>query len=170
MKTQSIKIIPLRADFLNKVRRYGIDDQNQPVERLFAKGGEACRDVLRAAKPNESIILASYCPFTKTGPYKEYGPVFVLADDHNEKFDSSRLPLPVTTNVKKEDEESIDNYLNESFVLKGYCQSERIVDAQVATSETAQTIITSFFENDEIDFVMARYTAFGCYSFRVERG
>mgnify|MGYP001234416391 CR=1 FL=1 len=51
------KIIPVKADFLDKVRISGVDDQNQQVEISHAVGGEPCRDVLRGAMPGEKMIL-----------------------------------------------------------------------------------------------------------------
>ncbi|NUZ11021.1 DUF1203 domain-containing protein [Pseudoalteromonas sp. McH1-7] len=154
------KIVPVRSDFLDKVRNVGIDDQNQPVEVLEAKGGEPCRDVLRGAKAGEKLILASYCPFTKTGPYKEYGPIFVLANSNSQEFDVNKLPLP---------NGSATDYLGHTFVLKAYCENERILDAKLTSPEHAETDLEGFLTNKKVSFVIARYAAYGCYSFRVER-
>ncbi len=154
------RIVPLREDFLHKVRNAGIDDQNQPVEVLFAKGGEPCRDVLRGARFNEKLILASYCPFTKSSPYKEYGPVFVLEKSNNEKFEESKLPLPTG---------SEQDYLGHTFVLKAYNKDERILDAKLTNPDEAELVLKEFFADENVSFVLARYAAYGCYSFRVER-
>lgn len=172
MKIPPFKIIPLRAGFLEKVRKQGIDDQNQSVEFSIAAGGEPCRDVMRVALPGERIILASYCPFTHSGPYKEYGPVFLLAQTSDENPDMQRLPmyLPGEQDISKEDDPNYYGpYLGENFILKGYSNDERIVDAKLATPQSAYNIISAFFERPDITFVMARYTAFGCYSLRLER-
>lgn len=154
------KIIPVRADFLEKVRNAGIDDQNQEVEISYADGGEPCRDVLRGAKPNEKLILASYCPFTKSGPYKEYGPIFILENQSEENFDDTKLPLPTGVDT---------DYLGKMFVLKAYCENERILDSKLATPEDANAILDEYFAIDKVSFVIARYAAYGCYSFRVQR-
>jgi hypothetical protein len=74
-----IRIVPICSAFLQRARA-GIDDLGQPVERHLAAGGEPLRDALRRAVPGEAILLASHCPFTLAGPYREYGPVFVSAD------------------------------------------------------------------------------------------
>src|SRR6266852_6401185 len=88
----SITIAPIPAAFLNRVRIEGLDDLGQAVKHVEAEGGEPCRDVLRRAQPGEKLILASFTPFTKPGPYHEYGPVFVLAEDGNEPVHRDRLP------------------------------------------------------------------------------
>ena len=153
-------VLPVRPDFLDKVRNLGIDDQNQPVELQTAIGGEPLRDVLRGAKAGEKIILASYCPFSKTGPYREYGPIFVLANTSDEHVNNTTLPLPTGAQT---------DYLGHTFVLKAYCDEERIVDAKLTTPAQAESDLQAFLSNDNVSFVMARYAAYGCYSFRVER-
>ena len=153
------RIVPIRPDFLQKARMVGIDDQNQPVDRMTAKGGEPCREVLRGAMPGEKLILASYCPFTKTGPYKEYGPVFILADQHNETFDDTRLPLPQGNST---------DYLGENFVLRAYSTEERIVDAKLSSPQHAESDLEALFANEQVSFILVRYAAYGCYSFKVE--
>ena len=154
------KIITVRADFIDKVRHAGIDDQNQQVEISYATGGEPCIDVLRGAMPNERLILASYCPFTKSGPYKEYGPIFILENPGDKSFDDTKLPLPTGIDT---------DYLGNIFVLKAYCENERILDSKLATPDNANEILDEYFTNDSVSFVLARYAAYGCYSFRVER-
>src|SRR5438270_2200650 len=80
-----VTVAPIPAAFLNRVRLEGLDDLGQPVKRGDAQGGEPCRDVLRRARPGEKLLLASFTPFTKPGPYHEYGPVFVLEADSGEQ-------------------------------------------------------------------------------------
>ncbi len=156
---QAYKIVAINTRFIEQVRNQQIDDQNQPVEFSMAKGGEPCRDVLRPAKPNEKIILASYCPFTRAGPYKEYGPVYLLAEDIKSVRET---PLSISQLVA-------EGYLGEVFVLKAYSFSQRIIDAKLAYPHSAEEIIEALFSNESVDFVMVRYAAFGCYSLRIER-
>ncbi len=156
-----IVIRTLRPDFLLKIRDAGLDDQNQKVIKLAANGGESCRDVLRRAMPGENIILASYCPFTVAGPYKEYGPVFALEYPSTEVVDYHTLPLP---NGRPTD------YLREQpFVLRAYSKSENIVAAYLSDPSSARLLISNLFENEKVEFILARYAAYGCYGFRIER-
>ncbi|HCA26403.1 MAG TPA: DUF1203 domain-containing protein [Betaproteobacteria bacterium] len=157
-----IAIRPMREDFLLKVREANLDDQNQKVVRLTADGGEPCRDVLRRARPGEELILASYCPFTIAGPYKEYGPVFVLTSPSTEVVDYQSFPLP---------KGSPTDYLREQpFVLRAYSKAENIVAAELLEPSSAQAVLNTLFEDSQVAFILARYAAYGCYSFRVERG
>lgn len=156
-----IAIRPIREDFLLKVRNAGLDDQNQKVVRLVASGGEPCRDVLRRAMPGEELILASYCPFSVAGPYKEYGAVFVLAKPSGESVDYRSLPLPKGLPT--------DYLRDQPFVLRAYSKDEVIVTAELLEPASAHEVITRMFEDSQVEFILARYAAYGCYSFRIER-
>src|SRR5690348_515654 len=114
----TISIPPLPDDFLQRARIAATDDQGQPVKRVVATGGEPCRDVLRRAREGEELILASFSPFKLAGPYKEYGPVFLLANPSNEPVVRDTLPLNEAT-----------PYLREQFVIRAYSAAEEIVDA-----------------------------------------
>lgn len=151
-----IRIVPLSDTFLARVRAR-TDDQGQPVERHVAQGGEPLRDCLRRAVPGEAILLASYCPFTVAGPYKEYGPVFVSASPQI----APRLDaLPV---------DGEQPYLGASFVLRAYSREERIVDATLTTASSASHDLDAFLARDDVAFVLVRFAAYGCYALRVER-
>lgn len=155
-----INIVPIRSDFLQKVRQAGLDDQNQPVEKIVAEGGEPCRDLLRRARPGEEILVASYCPFSKPGPYKEYGAVFVMAQESNEEPNLTELPLPTGRDT---------DYLPDSFILRAYSEEERIVDASIVQAENADKALSQLFNREEVSFILVRFAAYGCYGFRVER-
>ena len=121
---QAIYIKPLPQDFLTRVRERGLDDQLQPVRRYIStEGGEPCRDVLRRARPGEEVILASFCPYTQAGPYKEFGPVYVLANPSNENVQRNVMPL---SNGRP------DAFLSERFALRAYDYSESIIDGELA--------------------------------------
>jgi hypothetical protein len=148
------QIIPLRQAFLARARHDGLDDLGQPVERMLAEGGEPCRDVLRRAMPGEALILASYCPFQRVGPYREYGPVFVLAD--------AAAPVRLALDGDA-------TYLGASFVLRGYTHDERIADAIITTAQAAPDQLQRLLAAPSTSFVLARFAAYGCYAARIER-
>lgn len=149
-------IRPIRPDFLAQVRDAGIDDLGQPVERLLASGGEPCRDAFRRARPGEALILASYCPFEQTGPYREYGPVFVLAQ-------GEPPPPPRVLPVSGE-----QPYLGERFVLRAYSAEERIAGAVLSTPDSAEADLESLFAAHAPAFVLARFPTYGCYALRID--
>ncbi|MBQ5946523.1 DUF1203 domain-containing protein [Massilia sp. ST3] len=151
-----IRIVPLPFAYLERARA-GVDDLGQPVERHVAQGGEPLRDLLRRAEPGEAILLASYCPFTQAGPFREYGPVFLSAAGQG-AAPPGALPFEGET-----------PYLGASFVLRAYSASERIVDARVSSPDAAAGDLDALFARADTDFVLARFTAYGCYALRIER-
>lgn len=155
------QIQPIRTSFLQRVRATAQDDLGQAIEFHTAKGGEPCRDVLRRAKAGEKLILASYCPFNIAGPYKEYGPIFVLAEDHEETPDLDRLSCSATI--------ADSCYLQAQFVLRAYSEQERIVDACVSSPEKAEGDLARLFSRPEVAFILIRFAAYGCYAARINR-
>jgi hypothetical protein len=151
-----LQIIPISEAFLTQVRQRGVDDLGQPVERLVASGGEPCRDVFRRARPGEALILGSYCPFERVGPYREYGPVFVLADG---EVPAPPASLPV---------DGASPYLGASFVLRAYSPDERIVDAVLSSPAQASADLARLFGQHAPAFVLARFPTYGCYALRIE--
>jgi hypothetical protein len=151
----AIHIPPLSNDFLRRVRTEGIDDQGQPVRRLTAEGGEPCRDVLRRAVAGEELILASHSPFALSGPYREFGPVFVLASDSSEAPARDRLPL--------------HGYLRDYFVIRAYSANEEILDAVLTTPSIAAATVDEFLQNPETAFLHVRFPTYGCFALRIDR-
>jgi hypothetical protein len=157
----SYKIIPVKPTFLQRVRELGVDDQGQAVEHLIASGGEPCRDSLHRATAGEELILASYCPFEIAGPYKEYGPIFIRADEHeyqNTQVRPQHLPGLIA-----------QHYLGQQFVLRAYSAQERIVDACLTTSLQCEKDLQSLLAKQEVEFVLVRFPTYGCYACRIER-
>jgi len=152
------RITPIRASFVQRARAAGLDDLNQPVERHIAAGGEPCRDALRRARPGEALLLASYCPFEQAGPYREYGPVFLLADPAAPVQGLDRLPLS-----------GEQPYLGTGFLLRAYSAAERILGGVVVAAAEAEAHLQALLSRAEVAFVLARFTGHGCYACRIER-
>jgi hypothetical protein len=162
----TIHIPPMPQAFLDRVRNDGIDDLGQAVVRRVAQGGEPCRDALRRARPGEELILASFSPFTASGPYHEYGPVFVLAQPATpatEEAARDRLPLEPLSHGWPE------GYLRDRFVLRAYSAAEEILDAAMVTPAEADETVKGFLRRPEVAFVHARFPLFGCFACRIDR-
>jgi uncharacterized protein DUF1203 len=151
----NIQIAPLPQTFLDRVRTIGLDDQQQPVRRLVAEGGEPCRDVLRRARPGEELILASFSPFAHAGPFREFGPVFLLANPSSEDVVRTEFPT--------------NGYFNEQLTIRAYDAAESIADATLTTAADAPRVIEEFLGRDGVQFVHARFPAYGCFACRIDR-
>lgn len=146
----------ISADFLHRVRTQGVDDLGQAVEYLEAAGGEPCRDALRVARPGERLILASYSPFTKTGPYREFGPVFVLANQQAEAVHLHSIPI-----------DSELAYFRNPVALRGYCADERIVSARLSPVAEIEKHMLDMLHSAAIKSVHIRFGAYGCFACKV---
>ena len=153
-----IRIASLPERFLDSVRTSSIDDLGQPVKRVIAQGGEPCRDVLRRAHVGEELILASFSPFARVGPYKEYGPVFVLANPSDEPVERDVLPI-----------EGVPPYLREQFVIRAYSDAEEIRDAVLTSPRDSTKAITRFLDDDATSFLHVRFPTYGCFALRIDR-
>lgn len=151
----NVSIAALPSAFVHRARTENLDALGQPVRRVIAEGGEPCRDVLRRAEPGEELILASFSPFTVAGPYREFGPVFILANEQNESASRDALPA--------------NGYLRERFVLRAYSAGEEILDAELVTPADADATLARFFARDDVAFVHARFPTYGCFACRVDR-
>jgi Protein of unknown function (DUF1203) len=112
--------------------------------------------VLRRARAGEELILASFSPFGQEGPYREFGPVFILADASEENVPREALPMT-------------QGYLRERFVLRAYSPREEILDAAMVMPAEAEGTLASFFANPEVAFVHARFPLYGCFACRIDR-
>ena len=152
------RIAPIPPAFLNQLRTTGLDAQGQAVKRVRAAGGEPCRDVLRRANAGEELLLASFSPFEKAGPYKEYGPVFVLANESDESVERETLEIG-----------SDQNYLRSQFVIRAYSSREEILDAKLVDANSAQTVVEEFLARPETAFLHVRFPTYGCFACRLDR-
>ncbi len=154
-------IVPISSDYLDQVRNRGVDHLGQPVRRFVsAVGGEPCRDVLRCAKPGEEVTLASFSPFNRVGPYREYGPIFVLAQPSSEETHRAKLPLP---------NRDSGAYFNDQFVLRAYDHEENIRDAKLVSASGAAQVLQNFLADQTVAFVHARFPTYGCFACRIDR-
>ena len=159
MNTQiRARVSPIPPAFLARVRAEGRDDLGQQVKRVRAQGGEPCRDVLRRAVEGEELILASFSPFGKPGPYKEYGPIFVLANES---------PEPV--NREEVQTGSEDDYLRGQFAIRAYSRDEEIIDAALVTAGDAQRVVQEFFAREDTAFLHVRFPSYGCFACRLDK-
>lgn len=158
MNMLTARVAPIPTEFLTQLRATGLDAQGQPAKRVRALGGEPCRDVLRRASAGEELLLASFSPFEKSGPYKEFGPVFVLANDSGEAVDRDALEIG-----------SEQNYLRSQFAIRAYSGAEEIVAAALVDAAKAQTVVEEFFARPDTAFLHVRFPTYGCFACRLDR-
>lgn len=153
-----IAIAAIPTDFLNRARS-GIDALGQPVKRVVANGGEPCRDALRRARPGERLILASFSPFSKEGPYREFGPIFI-----RETADPDAPRLDLLPNAG-----GADDYLQRQFVVRAYSAEEEIRDAALVAAADFEAAVDRFLSDAATSFLHVRFPTYGCFALRIDR-
>jgi len=111
------------------------------------------------ARASGQLILASFTPFSKAGPYKEYGPIFVLADDSGEETRRDRLPPAGSEH----------DYLRDQFVVRAYSDVEEILDAAMTKAADIAATVERFFDRADIAFLHVRFPTYGCFALRIDR-
>ena len=114
--------------------------------------------MLRRARPGEALILASFTPFALPGPYREFGPVFLLANGSGESV--ARDVLPLHGDLR---------YLRDQFVVRAYSSGEEILDAVMTTPGEAGSIVDRFLDSPATAFLHFRFPTYGCFALRIDR-
>ncbi|HWX12826.1 MAG TPA: DUF1203 domain-containing protein [Trinickia sp.] len=151
----TFKIIAMPTEAASRVRSAMHDDFGNALSPLISDGSGPCRHCLRYADSGERLLLFSYKPFAKPGPYQEVGPVFVHADGC-ERF-ASEGGFPADFNQRP-------------LVLRPYDAADNVQDSQVfAEAGGAERAARALLENPDVAYVHARSRTRGCYMFRIER-
>lgn len=125
-------------------------------------GGNALRCCLRASRPGESLLLASYAPLRRwaaaTGAdpaaYDELGPVFLHAEPcsgtEDEGWPADLRGLPRVLRA---------------YDVRGWIVGGRVVDE----SDEPEPILDELFTDPAVAFVHARALVHGCFTFAIVR-
>jgi hypothetical protein len=150
----ALKILAIPTADATRVRSAMHDDYGNALAPLISDGSGPCRHCLRYAKSGERLLLLSYRPFAKPGPYQEVGPVFVHADGC-ERHATDGFPA---------------EFVERPLVLRPYDADDNIQDSQVfADAGSAERAAQALLENPKVAYVHARSRTRGCYMFRIER-
>lgn len=160
-KTATYAVRPIAAEVVAQLTIRD-DAGNEPVLVVDDAGGSPLRCCLRASKPGEALLLASYAPVRRwaadrgidPGPYDEVGPVFVhpqpcAGPDHDGYPDDLR---------------------GTPRVLRAYGADGRILGGcQLGPDDDSGPAIEGLIADPEVVMVHARAVVFGCFTFAIER-
>lgn len=152
--TLPFRIVPLSLRAVEEVRRSGVDCLgHRVVPEVNQEEGRPCRLTLRYIRKGERLLLLSHSPFALDHPYREIGPIFILADGGQPYADADRFPPEIDPTTR---------------VFRSYDAAERIVDARVGTADPGR-LITELFSNPRAECIHVRSLTYGCYTFRIDR-
>lgn len=159
-RTQSFVVRPIDAEVVAQLRVR--DDAGRAPLAFVDEGGNPLRCCLRASRPGEHVLLASYAPVRRwaaehgvdPAAYDEVGPVFIHAEPC-EGPDHAGFP---------------DDFRGSPRVMRAYDADGRIVDGVlVAAGEQPEPVIDALLRDERVALVHARALGFGCFTFAVER-
>jgi hypothetical protein len=153
--TYRLRVHPLPADVLDRLRAVGTDAAGRAVEHHVAGGGEPLRCCLRNARRGERLILFAHALDLPDGPYRETGPVFA----HGEV-----CPGPASSTSYPPD------WHGRPQVLRAYDERGRIHEATTMHDGTdPEAAIDAVLRTPGVAQVHSRNVLYGCYMFSVTR-
>lgn len=154
------KIVPLSAEYAQKIRSTRKDDFGHEVIEQTATGHGPCRVSLKPFKPGEDKrMLFTHSPFAIDNAFNQPGPIFIFSDEVEEYSDVHRFPPEI-----KNDKEHFH------LTLIGYTEDQQMAFTQlVGDDDIDELIIKIFNEHDEIAYLHARSAEACCYICKIER-
>ncbi|WP_426749775.1 DUF1203 domain-containing protein [Myxococcus sp. Y35] len=151
----SIKMLPLPAEFLERVWIQRRDDQAQEVQPFVSThGGEALRCCVRPALAGEHVALVSFSPFVRQNAFKEFGPIFMHTTPCEGPPRTPALPV---------------DFDGSNFSFRAYSAEQVIIDATLAPGARARDAIAALLTRPEVAHVDARFAGYGCFLARFVR-
>lgn len=154
------KIVPLSAEYAQRIRETRRDDYGHEVIEQIATGAGPCRVSLKPFKKGlDRRLLLSHNPFDLDNAFNQPGPVFIHAEEVEPYSDVHRFPPEIKDNKK-------------SFPLSliGYNESQQMVFTQLVGESDVDDLINEIFESKkEVSYLHVRNAQACCYICKVER-
>lgn len=151
--TIPLRVTPLPADALDRVRTRGADDFGNPLTPVAVVAGETpLRCCLRDATAGEQVVLVAWQPSALPGPYAEVGPVFVHAE---------RCAGPAGAGYP-------EGFRHRRQLFRAYDAQGRQVDNEVHEGTGAEAALSALLTRPDVAYVHSRNVLAGCYMFRVD--
>lgn len=154
LTTTTFTIRPLPADDARTIRAARETHGNPVRYVLDADGGKPCRHCLQAGAAGDGMILASYSPFTKTGPYAEIGPIYIHAQACPSYAERDSFPA---------------DFAPKRFVLRKYDAEHNNLGGELIGERSPESVIAQLFSDSKVAYLHARFFGAGCYAFRIDR-
>ncbi len=148
MNEKTFRIVPIPSEVASAARA------DAAVIPIRDGARHQCRHCLTLSTPEETVLLASYAPFSTRQPYAERGPVFV----HERQCERYALESEYPAEFPKR-----------AVVLRAYDVSERMIAAEPVGERRVEEVAEKLLSDPRVSFLHARNLAEGCYMFRVER-
>jgi len=153
MHEKKYRFVAIPSEFAGAVRAASREGARGVVPRRDGERHQ-CRHCLTLSLPEETVLLASYSPFSTDQPYAERGPIFVH-ERECERY-GRELEYPA-------------EYPKRAAVLRAYDATDEMVAAEPVGDRRVDDVIGKLLADPRAAYLHARNVAEGCFMFRIER-
>jgi len=156
----SFEIVPITKKESIQIKKSGYDELSNEIIREVATGLGPCRVSLQPFVPGEDLrILLSYSPFSTKNVYKQYGPIYLHANDVEEYDNTYRFPPKIKNDTE-----------NFPLTLIGYNSAQMMVHTERVGNKDVEILIEDIFKkHSRIEFLHARNSEACCYICKIVR-
>jgi hypothetical protein len=151
-----IRVVAIPTEVADAVRRTHKDPRyGHPAHTEIAGEGAPCRHCLQIiAAGSEKATLFTYDAFEGLEALPLPGPVYIHAQACERYPENAGFP-PALRNSPR--------------TLNAYARGRRLVAAEYVEDGNVDAGVGKLFARTDVDYIHARSTSAGCYTFRIER-
>ncbi|WP_298812233.1 DUF1203 domain-containing protein [uncultured Roseibium sp.] len=149
------QIHPLPANEFSHL--FGLSDAQlaeKNVQVLISDGAFPCRVSLTDVAAGERVFLLNFEHQPGDTPYRSRHAIFVKEGAREAEPETDVIPQSI-----------VSRFLS----VRAFNRQHEIVDADVVKGAEVETLIASFFENPDVDYLHLHYAGRGCFAAKVTR-
>lgn len=115
-----------------------------------------CRVSLEDANIGEELLLLNFAHLKAASAYQANGPIFVRRNAVQAKVFVDQLPPML-------------NQVHRLFSVRAFDSTDRMIDAEVASTTQLQALFENFLLNPQVDYLHVHFARRGCFAAQVDR-
>lgn len=157
---KNFKIVPLTAEYAEKIKHTGKDDFGHKVVEQVATGHGPCRLSLKPFEVGVDVrLLFSHSPFEIDNAFNQPGPIFIHKKSVEPYSDIYHFPKEIKADK-----------VNFPLSLIGYSKDQRMVFTKLVGDADVDDLIEEIFNNNpDVEYLHARNAEPCCFICKIER-
>lgn len=153
MNEKKYRFVAIPSEFAAAARACARNGGSSVVPRRD-EAPHQCRHCLTLSAPGDTVLLASYRPFSSDQPYAERGPVFVHERECARYAHELEYPA---------------QFPRRAVVIRAYDAGDSLLAAEAVGDQRVESVLEKLLRDPRVAYLHARNLAEGCYMFRIER-